>query len=53
MGVELATGANALAVADAVKAKLKELKPCFPDRIRTPRSATTPAPFIKVSIGRW
>ena len=49
MGVKLATGANALSVADAVKAKLKELEPYFPSQMRAEIGYDT-TPFIKVSI---
>ena len=49
MGIKLATGANALGVADAVKAKIKELEPYFPDQMRAVVPYDT-TPFVKVSI---
>ena len=49
MAVMLATGANALATAQAVKAKIAELEPYFPAGIKIvyPYDTTT---FIKISI---
>ena len=49
MAIMLATGANALATANAVKAKVSELEPYFPAGIRAvyPYDTTT---FIKISI---
>jgi len=49
MAIMLATGANALATADAVKAKIAELEPYFPAGIKIvyPYDTTT---FIKISI---
>jgi multidrug efflux pump len=49
MAIMLATGANALATADAVKAKIAELEPYFPTGIQVvyPYDTTT---FIKISI---
>ena len=49
MAIMLATGANALATADAVKAKIAELEPYFPTGIQIvyPYDTTT---FIKISI---
>ena len=49
MAIMLATGANALATADAVRAKIDELKPYFPQGIEViyPYDTTT---FIRISI---
>jgi multidrug efflux pump len=49
MAIMLATGANALATAEAVKAKIAELEPYFPTGIKVvyPYDTTT---FIKISI---
>ena len=49
MAIMLATGANALATADAVKAKVHELEPYFPAGIKVvyPYDTTN---FIKISI---
>jgi multidrug efflux pump len=49
MAIMLATGANALATSEAVKAKIDELKPYFPAGIEVvyPYDTTT---FIKISI---
>ncbi|WP_250462210.1 efflux RND transporter permease subunit [Microbulbifer litoralis] len=49
MAISLATGANALATAEAVKARLKELEPNFPQGLKyvVPFDTT---PFVKVSI---
>ncbi|MBU2708359.1 efflux RND transporter permease subunit [Zooshikella marina] len=49
MGLELATGANALDVAEAVKAKLKTLEPYFPDSLDYTIAYDT-TPFVKISI---
>lgn len=49
MGLELATGANALDVAEAVKAKLKTLEPYFPDSLNYTIAYDT-TPFVKISI---
>ena len=49
LGIKLASGANALAVADAVKAKIAQLEPLFPDQIRSVIGYDT-TPFVKVSI---
>ncbi len=49
MGVRLAEGANAIAVADAVKARLAELQPGFPHQLQTALTYDT-SPFVKVSI---
>lgn len=49
MGLELATGANALDVADAVKAKLKTLEPYFPESLNYTIAYDT-TPFVKISI---
>jgi len=49
MAIMLATGANALATADAVKAKIADLQPYFPAGVKVvyPYDTTT---FIKISI---
>jgi multidrug efflux pump len=49
LGIQLAPGANALATADAVRARLSELSAFFPHGLRVvyPNDVT---PFIKVSI---
>ncbi len=49
MAIMLATGANALATAEAVKAKIAELEPYFPTGVKIvyPYDTTT---FIKISI---
>jgi multidrug efflux pump len=49
LAIKLATGANALDTADAVKAKLHELSKFFPQGVKavTPYDTT---PFVKVSI---
>ena len=49
MGVRLATGANALAVSSAVKAKLTQLAPFFPDQMKFDVGYDT-TPFVRVSI---
>ena len=49
MGIKLAAGANALDVAEAVKAKLAQLQPYFPDQIKAEIGYDT-TPFVKVSI---
>jgi hydrophobe/amphiphile efflux-1 (HAE1) family protein len=49
MGIRLASGGDALAVADAVKAKLEELAPFFPNQIRYDIGYDT-TPFVKVSV---
>ena len=49
MGVKLAAGANAIGVANAVKAKLAELQPSFPYHLEPVMSYDT-TPFVKVSI---
>ncbi|MRD71896.1 efflux RND transporter permease subunit [Rhodocyclus tenuis] len=49
LAVKLATGANALEVADAVKAKLKELTPFFPPSVKSVMAWDT-TPFVKISI---
>lgn len=49
MGIELASGANAIEVADAVEAKLKELKQFFPTGVNY-HTAYSTAPFVKISI---
>src|SRR6218665_48308 len=49
LGVKLASGANALAVSSAVKAKLAQLAPFFPDRMKAEIGYDT-TPFVKVSV---
>ncbi|MDM0010429.1 efflux RND transporter permease subunit [Variovorax sp. J22G73] len=49
MGVKLATGANALTVSNAVKAKLAELEPFFPNRMTAVVGYDT-TPFVRISI---
>ncbi|MDQ5898255.1 MAG: multidrug efflux pump, partial [Pseudomonadota bacterium] len=49
MGIKLAQGANAIAVADAVKAKVAELQPGFPYQLRSELTYDT-SPFVKISI---
>ncbi|MEX8195206.1 efflux RND transporter permease subunit [Comamonas guangdongensis] len=49
MGVILADGANAMKVADAVAAKLAELKPYFPNKIDYFVSSDS-TPFVRASI---
>ncbi|KKJ01809.1 efflux RND transporter permease subunit, partial [Burkholderia gladioli] len=49
LGIQLATGANALATADAIKAKVKELSKYFPHGmvVHYPYDTT---PFVRLSI---
>jgi hydrophobe/amphiphile efflux-1 (HAE1) family protein len=49
IGVKLATGANALTVANKVRAKLAEMEPFFPNKLKAV-SGYDSTPFIKVSI---
>jgi len=49
MGIELAAGANALDVSNAVEAKLQELKAFFPTGVNY-KVAYSTAPFVKISI---
>jgi HAE1 family hydrophobic/amphiphilic exporter-1 len=49
MGIVLADGANAMKVADAVAAKLAELKPFFPNQIDYYVSSDS-TPFVRASI---
>jgi hydrophobe/amphiphile efflux-1 (HAE1) family protein/NodT family efflux transporter outer membrane factor (OMF) lipoprotein len=49
MGIRLAQGANAITVADTVKARLAALQPGFPYQLQTALSYDT-SPFVKVSI---
>ncbi|WP_068716774.1 efflux RND transporter permease subunit [Vibrio tritonius] len=49
MGVELASGANAMTVAKAVEQKLNELSPYFPPGVKFYTASST-TPFVKVSI---
>ncbi|AZD08910.1 RND efflux system, inner membrane transporter [Pseudomonas chlororaphis] len=51
MGIKLATGANALSVGDAVKAKLKELEPFYPAEMQLKNViAYDTTPFVSLSI---
>jgi hypothetical protein len=52
MGIILADGANAMAVSDAVAAKLAELKPFFPNQIDY-FVAPTPRPSCAPRSARW
>jgi hydrophobe/amphiphile efflux-1 (HAE1) family protein len=49
MGIELASGANALQVADAVQARLQQLKPFFPTGLQYQVAMDT-TPFVRISI---
>jgi len=49
IGVKLASGANALTVATAVKAKLAQLAPFFPSQMKADIGYDT-TPFVKVSV---
>ena len=49
MGIVLATGANALSVAQAVLAKLDELQPYFPNRMKAYVGYDS-TPFVRASI---
>lgn len=49
LGIQLATGANALDTAKAIRAKLAELKPYFPAGLQVVYPYDT-TPFIKISI---
>ena len=49
MGIRLASGANALATADAIRARLDELAPYFPEGLETVYPVDT-APFVRMSI---
>ena len=49
LGIELASGANAMKVSDAVEAKLKEVAPYFPSGL-TYKVAHSTTPFVKISI---
>nr|WP_180205931.1 efflux RND transporter permease subunit [Pseudomonas sp. SbOxS1]NYU06129.1 efflux RND transporter permease subunit [Pseudomonas sp. SbOxS1] len=51
MGVQLAAGANALTVGEAVKAKLKELEPFYPTQMQLKNViAYDTTPFVSLSI---
>ncbi len=51
MAISLATGANALSTATAVKAKLAELEPYFPAKLQlTSQIGYDTTPFVKISI---
>ncbi|MDB5920598.1 MAG: multidrug efflux transporter permease, partial [Massilia sp.] len=49
IGIQLAPGANALATADAIRARIAELQPYFPHGLKVvyPNDVT---PFVKISI---
>ncbi|MGX8881808.1 efflux RND transporter permease subunit [Methylovorus sp. SPW-M1] len=49
LAIKLATGANALDTAEAVKAKLAELEPLFPQGMKAVLPYDT-TPFVKISI---
>ncbi|KAF7598229.1 MAG: hypothetical protein CGU29_14165 [Candidatus Dactylopiibacterium carminicum] len=49
LGISLASGANALKVAEAVKSKLNELEPFFPAHMKAVVAYDT-TPFVKISI---
>ncbi|NKF23516.1 efflux RND transporter permease subunit [Solimonas marina] len=49
MAIELASGANALDVSEAVLAKLKQLQPFFPHGLSY-HTAFSTTPFVKISI---
>ncbi|MDR2926054.1 MAG: efflux RND transporter permease subunit [Azoarcus sp.] len=49
IGIKLAAGANALETADAVKEKVKELEPYFPEGVEAIYPYDT-TPFIRISI---
>ena len=49
LAIKLATGANALATAEAVNAKMKELSPFFPAGMKAVVAYDT-TPFVKISI---
>ncbi|MDO6407271.1 efflux RND transporter permease subunit [Pantoea phytobeneficialis] len=49
IGIKLATGANALDTADAVKAELAKLQPFFPTGLKVVYPYDT-TPFVKISI---
>ncbi|ASM79230.1 multidrug efflux RND transporter permease subunit (plasmid) [Vitreoscilla filiformis] len=49
LGIRLAQGANAIAVANAVKAKVAELQPGFPYQLQSALTYDT-SPFVKISI---
>ncbi|HFH0413989.1 TPA: efflux RND transporter permease subunit [Salmonella enterica subsp. diarizonae serovar 61:i:z] len=49
LGIKLATGANALDTATAIKAKLVELQPFFPQGMKVVYHYDT-TPFVKISI---
>jgi hydrophobe/amphiphile efflux-1 (HAE1) family protein len=49
MGIKMATGANALSVASEVKAKLAELQPYFPNKLKAVIGYDT-TPFVRISI---
>ncbi|MGA9224036.1 MAG: efflux RND transporter permease subunit, partial [Pseudomonas graminis] len=51
MGVQLAAGANALSVGDAVKAKLQEMEPFYPTEMQLKNViAYDTTPFVSLSI---
>ncbi|RMS84202.1 Multidrug efflux transporter [Pseudomonas savastanoi] len=51
MGIQLASGANALSVGEAIKAKLKELEPFYPTQMQLKTViAYDTTPFVSLSI---
>ncbi|MBV8042014.1 multidrug efflux RND transporter permease subunit AcrB [Pluralibacter sp.] len=49
LGIKLATGANALNTADAIRAELKRMEPFFPSGLKIVYPYDT-TPFVKISI---
>ena len=49
MGIRLASGANALATADAIRARIDELSQFFPEGLETVYPVDT-TPFVRISI---
>ncbi|WP_330983156.1 MULTISPECIES: multidrug efflux RND transporter permease subunit AcrB [Enterobacterales] len=49
LGIKLATGANALNTADAIRAELKHMEPFFPSGLKIVYPYDT-TPFVKISI---
>ncbi|WP_445680855.1 efflux RND transporter permease subunit [Radicibacter daui] len=49
LGIKLATGANALETASAIRARVDELKPFFPEGLQVVYPYDT-TPFVKISI---
>jgi len=50
IGIQLATGANALKTANAVRARLAQLEPYFPARTADSSTPERTTPFIRISI---